>query len=100
MPLERINWDKQDVVKCDERGRATLGSEFADQQVFVWVAETPDFEDDRPATGAEKDVLTDMIGWANDKGIDWYDLRPETGIVIDKQGEEYESPHQLDEAGA
>jgi hypothetical protein len=38
MPVENINWDKHDVVECDDRGRATLGSEYANERVFVHVA--------------------------------------------------------------
>lgn len=97
MPVEEIDWDKQDIVKCDERGRATLGSEFADQQVYVWIAETPDFDEEYSRPPDEfRDVLSKMASWASENDIDWYDADPERGVVIDKYGEEHETPHQVD----
>lgn len=95
VPVEEINWDKQDLVKCDERGRATLGSEFANEQVLVWIAEAPDYGGE-PVPGDLEDVLSNMLSWAGDQDFEIYDLHPETGEVEDKHGELHESPYSYD----
>lgn len=99
MPIERIHWDKQDLVACDDRGRATLGSEFANKQVFVYIANTPDPDELVEPREAEKDTLGQMVSWANeelDEDVDWIDLDAERGVVVDKYGEEYETPYRYD----
>lgn len=96
MPIERIVWDKQDVVRCDERGRATLGSEFAGEQVFVYVARPPDFDDYVEPSPEEKQVLSKMATWANENVDEWFDLKPREGVVVDKHGDEYECPHSYE----
>jgi len=96
MPIEKIQWDKQDVVSCDERGRATLGTEFADQQVFVYIAETSEVEDVHRPDDETRRVLSKMAAWASDNVEDYFDLDPDTGIVTDKYGEEHQSPYSLE----
>ena len=98
MPIEEIHWDKQDVVTCDERGRATLGKEFANEQVFVYVAEPPKIEDTIRPPEREREVLTQMAQWAEENVDGYFDLDPDTGIVTDKWGEEHQSPYSLSEA--
>lgn len=99
MPVEKINWDKHDVVTCDDRGRATLGSEYADEKVFVYVAEMPDMDElaEEPVPDHISDVLGKMLSWADDNDIETMThlLDPETGVVTDKQGNEHQSPHSL-----
>lgn len=99
MPVEKINWDKHDVVTCDERGRATLGSEYADEKVFVYVAEMPDVDElaEEPVPDEISDVLGKMLKWADDNDIETMThlLDPETGVVTDKQGNEHQSPHTI-----
>jgi len=65
MPVEKINWDKHDIVTCDDRGRATLGSEYANERVLVYVAELPKMSDiaDEPMGDEKKRVLTKMSKW-------------------------------------
>lgn len=99
MPISQIAWDKQDVVSCDERGRATLGSEFAEEQVFVWVARTPEPEDMVDVPDDEKEVLAKMATWARenlDDDVAWFDLDAKGGVITDKYGEEYYTPYSLD----
>jgi hypothetical protein len=96
MPIEKVNWDKQDVVSCDERGRATLGKEFADEQVFVWVAR-PDYGEGERVSDEEQKVLNKMVSWASDNVDEYFDLDPHTGIVTDKWGEEHQSPFSLED---
>lgn len=99
MPIEEIHWDKQDVVTCDERGRATLGKEFANEQVFVYVAEPPKIEDTIRPPEREREVLGEMVQWADEQNIEHYfHLDANTGIVTDKWGEEHQSPYSLSEA--
>lgn len=98
VPIEKIRWDKQDVVTCDERGRATLGSEYANEQVFVWIAETP--EPDELGERPDKEtrvVLSKMIQWANDEGITAFDLDSESGVITDKKGDNYQSPYSTED---
>lgn len=97
MPLQRIDWDKKDVVRCDERGRATLGTEFAEEKVFVWIASIPNDPGIEPSD-AEKKTLTRMATWAKEHVDEWlFDgLRPREGIVRDKYGEEHETPYRYD----
>lgn len=99
MPIEKIGWDKQDIVSCDERGRATLGSEYANDQVLVYIAETADMDEIQEwhePSDREKEELGKMYEWAEENVENWFDLHPDTGIVVDKYGEEYQSPHGLD----
>jgi hypothetical protein len=96
MPIEEIHWDKQDVVTCDERGRATLGSEFADEQVFVYIAETPEVEEVHRPDEEKRRVLSLMASWAIENVEDYHDFDAETGIVRDKYGEEHQSPYSLE----
>jgi len=96
MPIEQIQWDKQDVVTCDERGRATLGKEFADEQVYVYIAEI-DIPETNPIGDKEQAVLNDMVGWASENVDEWIDLNARSGIVTDKYGEEHQSPYSLEE---
>ena len=96
MPIETIAWDKQDVVSCDERGRATLGTEFADEQVFVWIARTPDADELVEPSDAEKETLTNMASWASENVDKWFNLKAEEGVVVDKRGNEYETPYRYD----
>ena len=96
MPIEKVCWDKQDVVSCDERGRATLGKEFANEQVFVYIATTPDMEDTVRVSDEEQEVLDQMVGWAEINIDGYFDLDPDTGIVTDKWGEEHQSPYGLE----
>jgi len=97
MPIEKIHWDKQDVVSCDDRGRATLGKEFANEQVFVYIAR-PDYEAGTRVSDAEEEVLSKMATWADKHVDEFFDLNAETGIVTDKHGEEFQSPYSLDDA--
>ena len=98
MPIDEIQWDKHDVVECDERGRATLGSEYANERVFVYISELPDADEvGEPVPDAEKNVLSQMLSWARENGIDTMThlLNPVTGVVRDKHGEEHQSPYSL-----
>lgn len=101
MPVEKINWDKHDVVTCDERGRATLGSEYANERVFVYVAELPDMDElePEPIPDEERDVLSSMLGWAHKNGIETMThlLDPYTGEVTSKDGEVYQTPFSLED---
>lgn len=100
MPIEKIRWDKHDVVECDERGRATLGSEYANERIFVYVAEMPDTDElTEPVPDEEQDVLSKMLSWARENDIDTmaHLLDPESGVVIDKQGNRHISPYALAE---
>jgi len=100
MPVEKINWDKHDVVDCDDRGRATLGSEYANERVFVYVAEIPDAgEIPAESVGRDKsEVLSKMLSWANENDIETMThlLDPINGIVTDKNGERHRSPYSLE----
>lgn len=99
MPVERIHWDKQDVVTCDERGRATLGSEYANEQVFVHVSELPEPDELERPTDEEREELSSMAVWATENVEGWIDLDPKTGIVTDRYGEERQSPYGLENGG-
>jgi len=99
MPVEQINWDKHDIVTCDDRGRATLGSEYANERVFVYVAEVPDAADSM--SDEKKRVLTKMAQWARENDIETMThlLDPINGIVTDKSGEKHRSPYSLENQG-
>jgi len=103
VPVEKINWDKHDVVECDERGRATLGSEYANERVFVYVAELPNVDElASPAQAPDDDtarVLGKMLSWARENDIDTltHMLDPENGIVTDKHGERHRSPYSVND---
>jgi len=103
MPVEKINWDKHDIVTCDDRGRATLGSEYANERVFVYVAELPKMSDiaDEPMGDEKKHVLTRMSKWARENDIETMThlLDPINGIVTDKSGEKHRSPYSLENQG-
>jgi hypothetical protein len=86
-------FEKQDIVKCDDRGRATLGTEFAGKQVLVWVAPTPGLEETEPLDDDLHNIAAKMATWASEQGIDWYDIQPRTGIVEDTDGEKHQSPY-------
>ena len=96
MPIEKVHWDKQDVVSCDERGRATLGKEYANEQVFVYIAEPLEVDEYIRPSDKEREVLNKMVGWASDNVEGWFDLDADTGIVTDKWGEEHQSPYGLE----
>jgi len=96
MPIERIQWDKQDVVTCDDRGRATLGKEFANEQVYVYIAEI-DIPETNPVSDEEQSVLSDMAVWADENVDEYIDLDARSGVVTDKYGEEYQSPYSIDQ---
>jgi len=98
MPVEKINWDKHDVVTCDERGRATLGTEYANERVFVYVSELPETDDlGEELPKKQQRVLSKMLKWANDNDIDTLThlLDPFTGVVTDKDGNKHDSPYNL-----
>ena len=103
MPIEKINWDKHDIVTCDDRGRATLGKEYANERVFVYIAEFPD----RGELGSEpvdediQSVLTKMLSWADRNDIDTMThlLDPINGIVTDKNGNRHRSPYSVENQG-
>lgn len=101
MPVEKIQWDKHDIVECDDRGRATLGSEFAGERVFVYVAEVPDGGElaGEPVNRDTSEVLSNMLSWARENDIETMThlLDPETGIVTDKHGEEHQSPYSVED---
>lgn len=102
MVRETIDWDKHDVVTCDDRGRATLGSEYSNERVFVYVVEMPD--KDELGETVESDVssvLTNMLQWADREGIDTMThlLDPENGIVTDKNGNRHKSPYSVNNQG-
>lgn len=95
MPIEKVNWDKYDVVSCDDRGRATLGKEFANKQLFVWIAEADVDNYEKVINTDEKDELDKMVAWAEENVDDYVRLRPSLGIVMDKEGNKYYSPFGL-----
>lgn len=92
---KHIQFEKQDIVKCDERGRANLGTEYADEQVIVWVAPTPDLDDMQPMSPEEEKEAMQIMQWAEENDIDWFDIDPYTGVVEDENGETVESPFGL-----
>lgn len=96
MPVESVNYDKHDVVTCDERGRATLGSEYANEQVFVYVAELPDpGELEEPSPEREREAEK-IAGWAVENNIPVMDIDENEGTVKDKQGEWHQTPYGLE----
>lgn len=97
MPVEKVRYDKIDVVSCDERGRATLGTEFANEEVWVYIAELPDIEELEEPSGGERGVLMKMTDWAIENGINPMDWDSELGVVKDKEGNQYQTPHALGE---
>jgi len=100
VPVEQIRWDKHDIVECDDRGRATLGNEYANERILVYLAELPDVDDlGDPIPEEEKRVLSQMLSWAKENDIETMThlLDPQTGIVTDKQGNKHKSPYGLSE---
>lgn len=96
MAVEKIRFDKQDVVQCDDRGRATLGSEYANEQVYVYIAELPN-PDDLADIGPERaEVAGRIAGWAMENDIPVMDINEVEGTVQDKQGEWHQSPYGLE----
>jgi len=105
MPIEEIKWDKHDVVDCDERGRATLGSEYAGERVFVYVSELPDAKElplERETPEEIRKTLTRMLSWARENDIDTMThlLDPHSGEVTDKHGETHQSPYSVEDSSA
>ena len=93
------DFDKLDVVKADDRGRVTIGSEFANEQVQVCVNRLPDrdeLEDDAPEE--KKEIVGQMYQWAIQNGISPFDARPHEGVVIDTNGERHDAPYQFEES--
>lgn len=91
--MDVTNFDKVDVLTADERGRVTLGPEFANEQVWVAAVHTPGPDDLEEPTMFEKRVLSKMAGWAIENGIEAADYRPREGVVISTDGEKHETPY-------
>lgn len=97
MPVKEIQFDKQTVVSCDERGRATLGSEYANEKVFVYVAELPNPDELVKPPQDEQRVLSQMHSWARKQEITVMDYHPEDGTVEDENGEIHQTPFSTEE---
>lgn len=96
MPLERVDFDKQDVVECDDRGRATLGTEFADEQVYVRVSELPDPDKLEEPDPERERVAGKLAGWAVGNDIPVMDIDEQRGAVQDKEGQWHDAPFSID----
>lgn len=94
--MELTDFDGLTTATADDRGRVTIGSEFANENVEVYVRRTPDPEDLEEPPEDEKKVLNQMYSWAFENDIEVYDARPDEGVVIDTDGEMHETPHKLE----
>ena len=88
MPVD--DYQNADYKDADDRGRITLGQEYANAKIAVaWTEiEIPDTPDDvvEPSQ-AEKDKLGDLWAWANDNGHKALDFDVDRGRVYTQEAE-------------
>lgn len=75
--------DSVDYKDADDRGRITLGSEFAGEKVFVAWA-TIDMNPEDVATPPEdvREKLSELWRWANENGYKMIDSDPYEGKIL------------------
>jgi hypothetical protein len=88
MPVDE--YQNADYKDADERGRITLGNEYANAKIAVaWTEiDIPDTNDDvvKPSQ-EERDKLTELHKWANANGHTVLDFDPYRGRVYTKDAE-------------
>ena len=84
-----MNYNHADYLDTDDRGRVTLGQEFANSSVAVAWAEMADPDPDHlvEPSDAEKEVLGDLYQWATDNGYEPIDFDPQHGRIYSKDAE-------------
>ena len=84
-----MNYEHADYLDTDDRGRVTLGNEFANSNVAVAWAEmpNPDPEELSEPSDAEKEILGDLYQWGRDNGYSPIDFDPYNGRIYTKDAE-------------
>lgn len=85
-----IDFQHIDIAHADDRGRITLGSEFANATVQVaWLElEYPEGPDDYiEPTQAEKDKYTELYQWAEENGYSMIEPDAREGRILTEKYE-------------
>jgi len=78
-----MNYEHADYLDTDDRGRVTLGNEYADTTMVVAWAEVgdPDPEHLTEPSEDEKEKLGELYWWARDNGYEAIDFDPHAGEI-------------------
>jgi len=84
-----MKYDHADYKDTDDRGRVTLGNEFANSKVAIaWVdVGSPDVDELREPSERVKDKLTELHKWARDNGYVALDFDTDSGKIYTKNAE-------------
>lgn len=91
-------FDMVDTFSTDDRGRITLGSEWADTRVRVFVEDLHiDARDTERPDEEVRAVLSDMARWARKNDHTPMGYRPESGKVLTTDADWVDTPYSLED---